>query len=95
MQEILYDESPYIVLVYAKTLEAYDTARWRGLVQVAGRDWFGPQQLVAPGARAPVTRRPAAAAGCLPVAIIAAVAAAGLVILLIWRHRGKRGGGEA
>jgi len=36
MQEILYEESPYIVLVYPRTLEAYDTAHWRGWVKDPG-----------------------------------------------------------
>jgi peptide/nickel transport system substrate-binding protein len=30
MQEILYEESPYIVLTYPKLLEAWDTQKWEG-----------------------------------------------------------------
>ncbi len=30
MQEILYEESPYIILTYPKLLEAWDTAEWEG-----------------------------------------------------------------
>jgi peptide/nickel transport system substrate-binding protein len=32
MQQILYQESPYIVLVYARNLEAYNSAKWTGFV---------------------------------------------------------------
>jgi len=34
MQEIVYDQTPYVVLVYPLTLEAYDTAKWEGWVQM-------------------------------------------------------------
>ena len=30
MQQILYKESPYIVLAYSNDLEAYNTAKWQG-----------------------------------------------------------------
>ena len=30
MQEILYEESPYIILTYPKLLEAWNTERWEG-----------------------------------------------------------------
>ena len=97
MQEILYDESPYIVLVYAKTLEAYDTARWQGWVKSPG-ETGSVHNSWSFLALEPVGVADEAAGGSswlLPVVIIAAVAAAGLVILLIWRHRGKRAEEEA
>ena len=30
MQEMLYEESPYIILTYPKLLEAWNTERWEG-----------------------------------------------------------------
>jgi peptide/nickel transport system substrate-binding protein len=33
MQKILYQQSPYIVLVYARNLEAYNSAKWAGWVR--------------------------------------------------------------
>ena len=33
MQQILYEQSPYVVLAYPKGLEAVDTSRWAGWVQ--------------------------------------------------------------
>jgi hypothetical protein len=90
MQEILYDQSPYIVLVYPKTLESYDTARWQGWVKSPGEtgsvhnNWsflaFEPVGVV----------ESAGGTGWLwPVVIIAVIAAAGLVVWLILRSRGK------
>ena len=37
MQQIVYDESPYIPLVYPLDLEAYNTTQWAGWVRVAER----------------------------------------------------------
>jgi peptide/nickel transport system substrate-binding protein len=33
MQQIVYDQSPYVVLVYPQNLEVFDTAHWEGWVQ--------------------------------------------------------------
>jgi peptide/nickel transport system substrate-binding protein len=44
MQEIFYDESPYIVLMYPANYEAYNTAKWTGWVRSPAGDngavWF-------------------------------------------------------
>ena len=34
MQEIFYDESPYIILTYPKTLQAWNTANWEGWTRI-------------------------------------------------------------
>jgi hypothetical protein len=36
MQQLLYQQSPYIILAYPKGLEAVDTSRWTGWVQSPG-----------------------------------------------------------
>ncbi len=37
MQKMLYEQSPYIVLVYARNLEAYNSAKWAGWVRSPAR----------------------------------------------------------
>ena len=36
MQQIFYDDAPYVVLYYPKTLIAYNTAKWEGWVPYPG-----------------------------------------------------------
>ncbi len=36
MQQIFYEEAPYVVLYYPKALIAYNTARWQGWVPYPG-----------------------------------------------------------
>ncbi len=90
MQQIVYDQSPYIVFAYAQTLEAYDTAHWEGWVkQPAGtgsvqNSWS--YKLVRPKAAA------AAGGGGSSVGLIVAIAAAVVVIVavVVWLMRRGR-----
>ena len=34
MQQILYEQSPYIVTDYQPDFEAYNTAKWKGYIQI-------------------------------------------------------------
>ena len=36
MQQIMYDQTPWVVLVYPYSLEAYNTARWTGWTRILG-----------------------------------------------------------
>ena len=36
MQQIMYQQSPWIVLAYPEDLEAYNTAKWTGWTQMFG-----------------------------------------------------------
>jgi len=38
MQEIFYEESPYIILTYPKTLQAWNTERWEGWLRIPEPD---------------------------------------------------------
>jgi len=97
MQEILYEQTPYIVLVYPTTLEAYDTGRWQGWVKSPGENgsvhnsWsFLALEPVG------VADEATGDSGWLwPVVIVAVVAVAGLVILLLRRNGGERAEEEA
>jgi len=93
MQEIVYDQTPYVVMVYAQTLEAYDTANWEGWVhQPAGSgsvlNWWTYQQVH------PKTASMADAGGSntgliVAVIVIVAVVVIALVVWLVMRGRGK------
>lgn len=91
MQEILYDQSPYITLVYPKTLEAYDTKKWQGWVKSPGENGSVHNSWSFLALEPAGVAEPASGNGWLwPVVIIAVIAAAGLVVWLILRSRGGR-----
>jgi peptide/nickel transport system substrate-binding protein len=95
MQEIVYDESPYIPLVYPLDLEAYDEGGWSGWVranQGKGAVWYNTQMdsylAVQPGA---VTEESSGGSSTtLIVGIVAALAVAGLILVFVLRGRSRR-----
>ena len=97
MQEIIYDQTPNLVLIYAQTLEAYDTAKWEGWVhQPAGsgsvNNTWTYQQVH------PVTATAASdEGGGSNTGLIVALVAGGIVIvaLVIWfASRGRKAAEE-
>ena len=95
MQEIVYDESPYIVLVYPENLEAADTTNWTGWVRAndgKGAWWYNtqPDTYLAVQPAAITTESDGGSNTGLIVGIIVAVIAVVLVVVLLLRRRGGR-----
>jgi peptide/nickel transport system substrate-binding protein len=95
MQEIVYDESPYIPLVYPLDLLSADTADWTGWVRAAGGKgawWYNTQMdsylAVQPGSAEEETTGGSSTA--LLAGIVAAVIVVALVVLLVRRGRGAK-----
>jgi len=93
MQEIMYTETPEIVLTYPQYLQAYDTAHWTGWTRVL--DGKGPAFYVSmPDSY--LNLEPVASTGpsggstlWIGVAVVAAVAVAAVVLWLVRRRRGE------
>jgi peptide/nickel transport system substrate-binding protein len=94
MQQILYQQNPYIVLAYPKGLEALDTAHWEGWVQSptgTGSAIYSVDNIDSYLSVHPVTAAAASGNSSSPlIAVIAAVlVVAGIVIWLVLRRRPK------
>jgi peptide/nickel transport system substrate-binding protein len=96
MQEIIYDESPYIPLVYPLDLEAADKGTWTGWVRAnedRGAWWYNtlPDTYVAvhPGTTAAAESEGGSSTGLI-VGIAAAAVVVILVVVLLVRRRGGR-----
>jgi len=82
MQQIVYEQTPYIVYAYPESMEVYDTAHWQGWVrEPAGTgsvDDHWTYLDVRPKAGAKITSS--------PIGIIAGIAAAAIVVIaaIIW-----------
>jgi len=99
MQQIIYEQSPYIVLAYSNDLEAFNTAKWQGYTQSPakiGNTLFPPYGnagsenflLIEPKTAQTATSGGSSAG--LWVAIIVAVVIVALVVLLVVRRRRPR-----
>ncbi len=101
MQEIIYDESPYIPLVYPKDLLAANKGTWTGWVrsnQDMGAWWYNTQPDTYVAVHPGVTTDEEAAGGSSTTLIIAIMVAAAIVILLVvflMRRRSGRAETEA
>jgi peptide/nickel transport system substrate-binding protein len=96
MQQIVYDESPYIPLVYPLDLEAADKGKWTGWVRAnedKGAWWYNTQPdtyvAVHPGATVQTGSSGSSSTGLI-VGLVVAVAAIALVVVLLLRRRGGR-----
>jgi peptide/nickel transport system substrate-binding protein len=96
MQQIVYEQSPYIPLVYPLALEAADTTNWTGWVRAnenKGAWWFNTQ-MDSYLAVHPVTATAGETSGGsntgVIVAIVAAVVIVAIAVLLLLRRRGGR-----
>jgi len=95
MQQIIYDESPYIPLVYPLNLEAANKGKWTGWVR-AGEDkglwWYNtqPETYVAlqPGSTTPTETSSGSSTGIIVAIIVAAIVVI-LVVVLLRRRSGR------
>ena len=95
MQQIVYDESPYIPLVYPKDLLAANKGTWTGWVRAnndKGAWWYNTQPdtyvAVHPGSAAPAEGDGGSSTGLIVGIVIAAIVVILLVVLLL-RRRGR------
>ena len=94
MQEILYRESPYIVLGYAKILEGWNTSRWEGwkrIPQPNGAVAFISDNVsnyykVGPITAAETTSGGGSSTGLIVGVVIAVIVVAGIVVLVLRRR---------
>ena len=97
MQQIVYEQSPFIPLIYSRSQEAYDTKRWTGWVNSPAKDG-GPfytfqtdsYRLVHPVAATTAAGESGSSALATVLWIVAAAVGAVVVVLLIKRSRGRR-----
>ena len=95
MQQIFYEQSPQIVLVYPQYLQAYNTSRWTGWTPMFhGR---GPAFVTTATVDSYVNLKPASASASsgggargVTIAIAAAVVIAAAVAILLVRRRRVR-----
>ena len=96
MQQIIYDESPYIPLVYPLNLEAANKGKWTGWVR-AGEDkglwWYNTQPdtyvAVHPAATVQTESSGGSSTGLIVGIVVAAIVVI-LVVVLLLRRRGGR-----
>ena len=96
MQQIVYDESPYILLVYPKDLLAANKGTWTGWVRAnndKGSWWYNTQPdtylAVHPGSAEPAETDGGSSTGLI-VGIVVAAAAVILIVVLLLRRRAGR-----
>jgi peptide/nickel transport system substrate-binding protein len=96
MQQIVYDESPYIPLTYPLNLEAANKGKWTGWVR-AGEDkglwWYNTQPdtylAVHPGSTTMQVESGGSSTGLI-IGIVAAAIVVVLIVVLLLRRRGRR-----
>jgi peptide/nickel transport system substrate-binding protein len=101
MQQILYEQSPYIIMSYAIDMEAYNIEKWAGWVQSpspGGAVFYSADNIdsyifVHPVA-AKATDSGGLSTGAIVGIIVGVVVVLGIIVLLVVRRRG-RGGREA
>jgi len=97
MQQIVYDQSPFIPLIYSRSQEAYSTKQWTGWVKSPAKDGgvfytfqTDSYRLVRPAAVKTAADDPDSSTLSTVLWIVAAAVAAVIVVLLIKRSRGRR-----
>jgi peptide/nickel transport system substrate-binding protein len=95
MQQIVYEESPYIPLVYGLNLQAANKGKWTGWVRAnenRGAWWYNTQPdtylAVHPGA-ATVETSGGSNTGAIVAAVAAAIFAVVIVVILVRRRGGR------
>lgn len=95
MQQVMYEETPWLVLVYPQYLEAYNTSRWTGWTRLF--DGHGPALMTTGNIDSylnltPVKAAPATSgsAGTTVAIVVAAVVVAGAAAWLLLRRRRSR-----
>jgi peptide/nickel transport system substrate-binding protein len=97
MQQIVYDQSPLIPLIYSRSQEAYNVAKWTGWVTSPAKDGgvFYTFQTdsylkVHPAVAADAGGGESSSSRSIVVLIAIGVVGAAIVVLLVWRARGRR-----
>ena len=88
MQQIMYEQTPWVVLAYPQYLEAYNTSRWTGWYQI--EDGRGPAFNTTGNVQSYLDLKPAAKAGSsvgMGVWIAVAAAVVLVVALIVWLVR--------
>jgi peptide/nickel transport system substrate-binding protein len=101
MQQIMYQQTPDIVLTYPDQLEAINTAKWTGWSQMFGGS--GPAWQCEGNNTSYLDLHPAVLTATtssgsnttLIVVVVVVIVAAGIVFVFIWRRRGRRVEDEA
>jgi peptide/nickel transport system substrate-binding protein len=92
MQQIMYEQTPWVVLTYPKYLQAYNDAKWTGWVRMF--DGTGPAFLTTGYTQSYIDLKPATAeesGGAVGTWIVAAaVAVVVLLLLVVWLLRRRR-----
>ena len=95
MQEILYVESPYIVLTYPDSLEVNNTAKWEGWVNYQGKGlpWYNSLNMDTYLKLKPVAGSESGSGGLSTTAwiIIGAVAALVVIVVIVLLFRRRKG----
>ncbi len=97
MQQVFYEESPYIILTYPKTLQGWNTSAWEGWTRIPENggavaylsDNVQNYALVAP-ASAAEEESGGLGGGTIVLIVVVAAVVAGLVAWLVLRSRGGR-----
>ena len=105
MQQILYEQSPYIVTDYRPDFEAYNTAKWEGYIAIPdpngntlvppfGNGGYANFLTIEPKIGGPRPRKRAAATrgSYVGIAIVVAIVVIIVVWLLLAAPRARRGG---
>ena len=100
MQQVMYEQSPWVVLVYPDYLEAYNTSRWTGWTQMM--NGHGPAFMATGGVQdgvdsfvvlQPVSGQSGGGSGgktaAIVVAVVVVLVIAGVVLLVLRRSRGR------
>ena len=98
MQQIFYEEAPYVVLYYPRMLMAYNTEKWEGWVPYPGDNGMVVNtnmnmdtyiQLHPKAGVTTTTSSESSNTALIAVAVIAALAVIAIVLLLVRRSRGR------
>ena len=94
MQQILYEDSPYIVLVYSHNTEAYNTSRWDGWVRSpkGGGVWYTADNIdsyLQLHPKTAATDDGSSSTAWIAAIVVILVAVVLVIVLLVRRARGK------
>jgi peptide/nickel transport system substrate-binding protein len=94
MQQILYEDSPYIVLVYSHNIEAYNTSRWDGWVQSpkGGGVWYTADNIdsyLQLHPKTAATDDGSSSTAWIATIVVILVVVVLVIVLLVRRARGK------
>ncbi len=95
MQKIAYEESPYIVLVYPKDVQAYNDTDWTGWVRSAnnkGLVWYNTQQdsyLNVEPVSGEAAEEGGGNTGLIVLIVVAVIVVVAVVLVLMRRGRGR------